>query len=456
MAQTKLTPKQLFEQRNTSDVFNREVLIGMLKILNRKLVYTQIWDDSANGTQNVTVPFFYDFGGSNINSERFIQDNYTFFTDTECTDIGLKRIDGNFDFYPQGRISLQSVQIDAGNITNRFSRAKFTRYEDGQLRAYTAYLYSMPLTFQFTCEIRCENMNTAFKIDQAIREFFYKNKTYRINYKGVVCPVRCGFPESALNPNPGLTYTMGSNPQDNWIKLTMNLQCETYQPVFDPFTEMPADCSIGSVGINLHLRDVQKPQLNIKFDTDFKDMVLTSGQEIMFEWTPLYQDRDLLSVDILYQIEGDSKEYLIESVDNHNFYHWRIPENFTDTPKIDLMVMNTELYSASSNPEVYIYPDPITKTVDPMNVYVKNKGFFLAPQPDFVLDAVISYENLSGRIIEYPARVNLHNYMISPVGGVDFKCFVYENNVDAKRVRVIVQDHNNKSARASSEWFTIV
>lgn len=100
MPQTKLTPKQLFEERNTSNVFNREVIIGMLKILNRKLVYTQIWDDTKEGVQNVTVPFFYDFGGSNINSERFIQDNYTFFTDTECTEIGLKRIDGNFDFYP--------------------------------------------------------------------------------------------------------------------------------------------------------------------------------------------------------------------------------------------------------------------------------------------------------------------------------------------------------------------
>lgn len=145
MSKTQLTPKQLFEQRNTSDVFNREVIKGLLKILNRQLVYTQIWSDTEDGIQNVTVPFFYDFGGSNINSERFIQDNYTFFTSQECTSIGLKKIDGNFDFYPQGRISLSSVQIDSGSITNRFSRAKFTRYEDGQLRAYTAYLYSMPL-----------------------------------------------------------------------------------------------------------------------------------------------------------------------------------------------------------------------------------------------------------------------------------------------------------------------
>lgn len=299
-------------------------------------------------------------------------------------------------------------------------------------------------------------MNTAFKIDQAIREYFYKNMTFRINYKGVVCPVRVGFPDSGISGNPGTSYTMGSSPNDNWIKLSMNLQCETYQPVFDPHTEIAADCSIGSVGFNIHLRNMENPKLYIKFDTDFKDMVLTSGQEIMFEWTPLYEDRDLLSVDISYQVYGDDKEYLIESVDNHNFYHWLIPEDFTDTPKLDVMIPNTELYTATSNPEIYIYPDPVTKTVDSQNVYVKSKGFFVAPRPDFEVEAVISYENKNGYIQEYPAVVNLHNYMVNPMNGLDFKCFVYENDIDSKKIRVIIRDHNNRKAYAESDWFTVV
>ena len=129
MAQTVLTPKQLFERRNTDDVFDRQVLVGLLRILNRKIFYTQIWDNTEEGVQNVCVPFFYDFGGSNINSERFIQDNYTYFSSTECTDIGLKKIDGNFDFYPQGRLSMASVGIDSGNITNRFVMGKYTKRE---------------------------------------------------------------------------------------------------------------------------------------------------------------------------------------------------------------------------------------------------------------------------------------------------------------------------------------
>ena len=141
MSKTILTPKQLFEKRNTDDVFDRSVIIGLLKIFNRKLFYTQIWDDTEEGIQNVCVPFFYNFGGANMSSERFIQDNYTNFSSDECTDIGIKHIDGNFDFYPQGRITLSSASIDAGNITNRFVMGKYTKKEKGKLQSYVSYLY---------------------------------------------------------------------------------------------------------------------------------------------------------------------------------------------------------------------------------------------------------------------------------------------------------------------------
>ena len=69
------------------------------KINSKEEAYEQRWDDTEEGIENVCVPFFYDFGGSNQNSEKFIQANYTNFTSDECTDIGLQKIDGNFDFF---------------------------------------------------------------------------------------------------------------------------------------------------------------------------------------------------------------------------------------------------------------------------------------------------------------------------------------------------------------------
>ena len=163
MPKTELQPKDLFELRNTSDVFNRLVILGMLRILNRRLVYDNIWNKDT--IQEVTVPTFFDFSGSTLTSERFIQDNYTFFTSDECTEIGLRKMDGNFDFYPQGRLQLNSVNIQSGNITNRFSMGQYQKIVNGRLQSFTSYLYSIPLEFAFTLEIRAENMTTAFKID---------------------------------------------------------------------------------------------------------------------------------------------------------------------------------------------------------------------------------------------------------------------------------------------------
>jgi hypothetical protein len=40
MAKTKIAPKNLYENRNTSDVFSRLVVMGILRILNQQLKYT--------------------------------------------------------------------------------------------------------------------------------------------------------------------------------------------------------------------------------------------------------------------------------------------------------------------------------------------------------------------------------------------------------------------------------
>lgn len=202
----------MFERRNTTDVFNRLVIMGMLRILNNRLVYDQVWEKDE--IQQVTVPFFFDFGGGSTSSERFIQDNYTFFSSDECTSLGLKKMDGNFDRLPQGRISLSSVNIQAGNISNRFSMGQYTRIVDGRLKSFTSYLYSIPLEFSFSLEIRCDTMLTAYKIDEAVRELFYKNSMFRFNYRGSVCAARAGFPENGLS-GQGTQYTTGAAPGDN-------------------------------------------------------------------------------------------------------------------------------------------------------------------------------------------------------------------------------------------------
>lgn len=457
MAKTVLTPKQLFEQRNTSNVFDRLVILGLLKVFNRKLFYEQIWSDEEGGIENVCVPFFYDFGGSNVTSERFIQDNYTNFTSDECTDIGLKKIDGNFDFYPNGRISMTGVNIEAGNITNRFVMGKYTRREEGKLKSFVSYLYSMPLTYSFNVEIRCENMNVAMKVSQAYREYFYKNMTYRINYKGTIVPVRVGLPESAFNPNGGGSYTIGQMPGEPYHKITFSVQCETYQPIFDRYNERPADSSMFNMSVGLWVNRSHSPEKvegPIEWLTDFEDMILVTGQDLLVEWKYNYQDRDLLQVDLLYE-EEDGKQYLIDSIDNHNFYHWRIPTDFIlDPTKIDIMIPNTDECNVYRLPEIYIYPDPETRIVDESTTFVLSKGYFITAKP--YADAIISYEDKDGSIQEINAKLNLKNFMIDENDPIDFKCFVYNKPVTSKKIRLVLRDHHNFDNTCTSDWITIV
>jgi hypothetical protein len=72
MPKTKVKQKQLYENRNTSDVFSRLVIMGLLRVLNKKLIYQQVWHDDEDGIENIVVPFFYDFTGGSATSERFI------------------------------------------------------------------------------------------------------------------------------------------------------------------------------------------------------------------------------------------------------------------------------------------------------------------------------------------------------------------------------------------------
>lgn len=456
MSKTILTPKQLFELRNTDDIFDRSVIIGVLRVLNRKIFYKQVWDNNEDNIQNVCVPFFYDFGGSDLNSERFIQDNYTNFSAEECTDIGLKQIDGNFDFYPQGRLSLSGINIDSGNITNRFVMGKYTKKEKGTLKSYVSYLYSMPLTYTFNVEIRAENMNVAMKINQAYREYFYKNMTFHMNYKGTVVPVRLGFPEAALQPNAGGTYTFGQAPSENYIKIPFTIQCETYQPIFDPYNERPSDSSIYNMGYGIWVNEKEgkREEGPLRWITNFEDMILVTGQDILLEWRYSYRDRDLLQVDILYE-DDTQHQYLLDSVDNHNFYHWRIPIDFIQNPsKIDIIIPNTDTCTVYTYPEIYIYPDPKTKIVDETTIYILNKGYFITALPQ--VDCIITYEDKSGKIIEIPAKLNLKNFQIDEINPIDFECFVYNNTVNFKNIKLVLRDHHNVQNICVSDEITIV
>src|SRR5271157_943980 len=160
---------------NTDNIFSRALIAGLLRVLNFEIKYEQTW--SNEDIEEVEIPFFYNMSGD----ERFKQNFYTFYAD--C--IRPKHIDGNFDRIPRGVVTYKGSPISAQRITSRFVQGKYVQEIDGKLETFSSYLYSIPLSPQFSIEMWIDTENTLLKVEQAIRETFYKTKTYYVSFRGM-------------------------------------------------------------------------------------------------------------------------------------------------------------------------------------------------------------------------------------------------------------------------------
>ena len=457
MSKTQITAKQLYENRNTSDVFSRLVIMGVLRVLNQKLKYTQVWEDTEEGTQEVTVPFFFDFSGGSGTSEKFIQDNYMNWTDDECTSMGIKKVNGDYKPIPYGVISLDSTNIESGNISNRFVMGQFQKRINGELKPYVACLYSIPLTMSFTVNIACDTVNTMWKIEQAYREFFYKNKTFHINYKGTIVPCRIGFPES-LTENKTANYTMGAQQKDGAdVKLSFGLQCETYQPVFDPYTEMPAERNIKGFSGGITLQD--KTTLNDKdtikengyIEAEHIDkMNIVALENILLKWSYFYNYSDLLYVDILYKEFGDTTYHtILNNIDNHNCCHMSISGDFVNSPEIDIIIPQDDDIMIVSQPEIKFYALPNRQITEDTCVVINKGCFLLNNQTEKTqIDAVLSYE-FNDEIKEQNIKLNILNGALDTERPIEMECFIYPKEIESRKIQLFIRDHDRPEIMAA-------
>jgi len=450
MPKTNIKPKQLFEQRNTSNILQRQVILGILSLLNRNLKYKQVWEDSEDGIQEVTVPFFFNFGGGSGSSERFIQDNYMHWTDDECTSMGMRKLDGDYKPLPYGVLSLDSVSIEAGNIANRFVMGQYQKKHGNEFKSYVAFLYSIPLTMNFSVNIGCDTINTMWKIEQAYREYFYKNRTFRVNYNGTVVACRIGFPESMTIAN-NAQYVFGQQTTDGTpdIKLTFNLSCETYQPVFDPNTEMLAEHSIQDFrnGISFYDSIGTDSQPNTHDGkivplTDLSGKVFTTLQDTIIEWKYYSEHSDLLKVDILLQKEDDDTMTLVETVDNHNFYNLALKEDMVDDAlDIDLILPSNDDCMIINQPVIKFYCDIETNIVDASKCVVIDKGFIMTNNDQ--VDAIISYEDSKGMIKDKPVKLNILNNALDENDPIEMDEFIYSKEYTFTRLKLFIRDHDH-------------
>lgn len=468
MPETKINPRMPYERRNTDDVFVRDVIGGLLGVLNGNLRYTQILGDGSS--EEITVPFLFDMGTNN--TEKYLQDNFVTFGD-QC---GYKRINGNFDILPRGALSLTSVSINAENITNRFVLGEYVRLDakTGEPRTYVANLYALPLTVTFSMTIYCSTLNELLKIDQAYREFFYKNKTFYITYRGMEIACRAGFADS-MGIDKTTNYAMGSySDSQEHMKLTMDVAVETYQPVFDPTTEMPATDKIKRFGFEVEISDpIDGADGNLIYvlrSDDYSGKTVPKGTDLLVAWNWRKMYGDMCTINVSYSegesdVESKAQDYdwnIIALVPNRMAYEWHIPEDFTDFKGIDVTFINDEQNcTVYKEPVVKVIPDPETGMVTADSIRIIDRGYILTPSTlhhkRFMIEAVLSYTDRKGKIVEHSVKLPvLNNSLLDDHEKMEVEPFKYDLKFHPKIINIMISDSKRPEIHTVMRNITVV
>ena len=214
------------EKYNVDEVFLRGIIVGLLRNLNERVTYTQV--NQQQQILQVYIPFFYSMSGD----ETFLQDFYLDYLD--C-DGQSPFAEGNYDIIPRGIVTLTGVNIDTSSLTSGFVRATYN-VEDlqGQMKAYSAYTTSIPLSMTFDVKVRADTLLDTFKIFQSVIQVFYKVFSFSVEFGGMRVPVQVGFPEQYQNDKQ-LEFSYQNT--QKWIETTFSVAVETYYPQKDLETE---------------------------------------------------------------------------------------------------------------------------------------------------------------------------------------------------------------------------
>ena len=212
------------DRYNTDDVLLRAVLVGLINLLNKKVVIEYVISDTES--KMTPVPFF----PAMAQDERFMQDFYMHYH----PDCDTSYAEGNYDAIPRGAIEFSNMSIDSASLVNKFVRGSYHKKVDGQIKAFSDYINVVPLRVTYNIEILAGSLLEAFKIVQEFIATFYKAATYQVNYKGFRIPVQVGFAQDYMIERP-MAFSYGD---DKKIKVAFPLELEVYQPIVgDPSSE---------------------------------------------------------------------------------------------------------------------------------------------------------------------------------------------------------------------------
>jgi hypothetical protein len=436
----------LYNTYNNENILSRAVIAGMLGVLNNNIVYNQVWSNEE--IEEISVPWFYNQSGD----ERFMQDFYTHYHACNFP----KPVDGNFDQIPRGVITYTGANIDANRITSRFVQGRYLKQVEGKLHSFLSFLYSIPLTITFDCELWLDTQVTALKVEQAIREAFYKTVTFYVYYKGMRLGCTSGFSED-ITVDKLIEYSFE---EDNRIKITFSIEVETYQPVFDPTTEMDANNYMRGIGYRLYEHD-EKNDGAITMTTPTTNAIIPKGHPLMLEWTYVDEGAIINRVDAYWLLTGTNDWQLIEKgIENHEFWYWNIPEDFTSYVAPTIIWEETDTVKIHRTPVIDIIPDLATKVIDASSFTIIDPGYFMTDSTDSSIGIILEMKDDSDRISytdDNDIRINISNYKINTLDPVTvYSEIEFPGTVDYKVIDIHIANSVNNDVFGPVRNITIV
>lgn len=423
----------LYQKYNSEDILIRAVLAGLLDVLNNHIEYTQVWGN--DDVETVKVPWFYNQSGD----ERFMQDFYTHYA--EC--LPPRPVDGNFDMIPRGVITYTGSTINAQRITSRYVQGRYVKEVDGKLESYVSFLYSIPLQIRIDCEMWIDRQVTALKIEQEIRETFYKNVTYYVYYKGLRVGCTVGFPEDiAIEKNVQYSFEA-----DNKIKLTFSLEIESYQPVFDKTTEMKATTKIKGFNYDIHPIGIKNTKTQFQMTTPQEGATIPKGIPLWIQWSYTRENYVLPKVDLYWVYVGTNDRQEIDRMQpNHEYYIWNIPEDFTKYVQPTMIWENTEAVSVFREPLIRIIPDLNTKAIDSSSFIIFSTGYFsTAGIGDASINIQLEMKDDAGQIHysqDGTVWANIKSNILDSISVSD-PSLIYPATIDYSNIDIILVDSNH-------------
>ena len=440
----------LYNTYNNENIISRAVIAGMLGVLNNGITYEQVW--ANDDIETVDVPWFYNMSGD----ERFMQDFYTHYADCEFP----KPADGNFDRIPRGVITYTGANIDSNRITNRFVQGRYVKQVAGKLQSFVSFLYSIPLTITFDCELWLDTQVTALKVEQAIREYFYKTVTFYVYYKGMRLGCTAGFSEQ-IGVEKMIEYSFQQGDESR-PKIKFTIEVETYQPVFDPTTEMDANNYMRGVGYRIYDHE-EKNDGQITVTTPGDGDIIPKAYPLMVEWDYNKEGAIINRVDAYWQTTGTNDWNLIEKgIPNHQFWYWNIPTEFTDYQQPLIIWEETDDIRVYRKPLISILPDLTTKVIDASSFTVVNEGYFMAPEASSGMYIILEMKDDSGTVSytgDTSIYLNIKNYKLdaeSPAWVDPSTSIVFPGTVDYNTIDIIIANSVNNDVWGRATGVKIV